>query len=488
MLHILRVSNRLADQSHRFNIEVGTPPQSFQVLPSFQAQNSWVPIVDECVKISADPAKCGTSRGVQPFAQRSSAGFQTNVSSTWEAIGLYELGLERDRGITGNGLSGFDTVELSNTTLDHFPITAYASPGYWIGQLGLSTIPLNFSETINSASLLVTLKKEQSIPSLAYGYQAGASYRQTRVPGSLVLGGYDRSRATTPLTVDINIDLSRALTVGLQDILVTNSFNGTLSMITTEPILAPIDSSIAELWLPRSVCDRFEAAFGLEYDEKSGRYAVSDVTKDRLRRQNPTLTFTVGTNTLTGGNTTTIQFPYAAFDLQASFPIFANTTNYFPIRRADNESQYAIGRVFLQEVYIGVDYEQGIFNVSAAHWNETDADIVTVPASDAAPSVIPGTVTDGKSRSAGGAIAGIVIGSIAAVAVLAGLGWFVHRRKHRGRYSQSLASADREKMDAGEVTGGEVYELPAKHGHSQLHEAERIAELDRHEVVLELAS
>jgi hypothetical protein len=87
MLHILRVSNRLADQSHRFNIEVGTPPQSFQVLPSFQAQNSWVPIVDECVKISADPAKCGTSRGVQPFAQRSSAGKPLDCTSlAWKEI------------------------------------------------------------------------------------------------------------------------------------------------------------------------------------------------------------------------------------------------------------------------------------------------------------------------------------------------------------------------------------------------------------------
>lgn len=252
-------------------------------------------------------------------------------------------------------------------------------------------VPLNFSETINSASMLGTLKDKEITPSLAYGYQAGTSYRGTRVPGSLVLGGYDKSRMTTPLTFDINADLSRPLTVGLQDILVIDTFNGTLSMITTEPVLAPLDSSITELWLPRSVCDRFEDAFGLEYDEQSGRYALSDSTRDRLRQQKPTLTFTIGTNTLIGGNTTIIQLPYAAFDLRASFPIFANATNYFPIRRADNESQYAIGRVFLQEAFIGVDYEQGIFNVSAARWNETSADIVTVPAGDSL-TEIPGPV------------------------------------------------------------------------------------------------
>ncbi|OAG06092.1 acid protease [Paraphaeosphaeria sporulosa] len=482
-----------------FNIDVGTPPQSFRVLPSFQVQNVWLPIADECIKISADAEKCGVSRGAQPFAQRTSAGFHTNVSSTWEAIGLYELGLERDRGISGNGMSGFDTFRVSNTTLDRFPVTAYASPGFWLGQLGLSTVPLNFSETINSASLLVNLKDKGVIPSLTYGYQAGASYRETRVPGSLVLGGYDKSRATTPLTININADLSQALTVGLQDILVTNSFNGTLSMITTEPILAPLDSSITELWLPRSVCDRFEDAFGLEYDTNSGRYALSDATRNQLRQQKPTLTFTIGTNTLTGGNTTIIQFPYAAFDLQASFPIFANTTNYFPIRRADNESQYAIGRVFMQEAYIGVDYEQGIFNVSAARWNETDPNIVPLPAGDVQPSEVPRAGADGKSHLAGGAITGIVVGSIVAVAILVGLSWFVYKHKQRrsyGAYGGALVATSEEKTyprelqdtDTEEVAGGEVFELPAKHGHSQLHEVERIAELDRHEIIQELAS
>jgi hypothetical protein len=204
----------------------------------------------------------------------------------------------------------------------------------------LLPLPLNFSETIGAGFLLESPKSDAHIPSLAYGYQAGAPYRDVKVPGSLVLGGYDRSRASSSLTIDINADKSRALTVGLQDMVITNTLNGTLSVIKDEYILAPIDSSIAEIWLPRSVCDRFEIAFGLEFHEVSGRYVLADTTREGLLQLNLTFTFTIGINAETGGNTTVDQFPYAAFDLQASYPIFVDATNYFPIRRADNESQY----------------------------------------------------------------------------------------------------------------------------------------------------
>ncbi|KAI4605557.1 hypothetical protein J4E83_010550 [Alternaria metachromatica] len=341
-----------------FLVHVGSPPQTFNVLPATQAANIWLPIADECMRLQNGSASCGNSRGVTPFQQRPSPGFQANMSSTWKTIGLYELGMGRIHEINGNGLQGFDSVELNDFTMEGQAITAYASPGFWIGQMGLSPLPLNFSETISSPSLMSALKDEGHIPSLSYGYQAGASYRKTRIPASLVLGGYDLSRSSEPLTVDINSDLSKALTVGLQDIIVTDSLNGTLSMVDNERILAPIDSSIPDMWLPKSVCDRFESAFGLEYHERSG-------------------------------------------------------------------SQYAIGRAFLQEAYIGVDFEAGTFNVSAAKWDDVKPEIVTISAHDAL-------------------------------------------------YSTP------------QLAGMAFHELPAKHGDSELWEAEMIPELGSNECAHEL--
>ncbi|KAI4670598.1 uncharacterized protein J4E79_000884 [Alternaria viburni] len=467
-----------------FLVQVGTPPQTFNVLPATQAQNVWLPIADECVRLQGGSASCGSSRGAAPFQQSPSPGFQANMSSTWEAIGLYELGMGRIHGITGNGLHGFDSVALYNFTLEHLAVTAYASPGFWIGQMGLSPLPLNFSETISSPSLISALKSDGHIPSLTYGYQAGAPYRKTKIPASLVLGGYDLARASEPLTIDINTDMSRALTVGLQDIIVTDSLNGTLSLVDNERILAPIDSSIPEIWLPKSVCDRFESVFGLEYHERSGKYVLRDSARDRLRGLNPTLTFTIGTNAVTGGNTTLIQLPYAAFDLQAGYPIFANATNYFPIRRADNESQYAIGRAFLQEAYIGVDFENGIFNVSAARWDDGEADIVTILAADRDSEVARGQgISDG-------AIAGIVVGCVAAIVLCILCAWFFVWKPRRMRKQSTVLVEEKGAHDAldpaPELTSVTFHELPAKHGDSELEDIVTIPELGREEHVHEL--
>jgi hypothetical protein len=305
----------------------------------------------------------------------------------------------------------------------------------------------------------------------------------------LIFGGYDLARSSEPLTVDINIaDMARALTVGLQDIVVTSTLNGTLSMVDNERILAPIDSSIPEIWLPKSVCDRFESAFGLEYHDQSDRYVLTDSARDRLRELDPTLTFTIGTNTVVGGNTTTIELPYAAFDLQAGYPIFANATNYFPIRRADNDSQYAIGRAFLQEAYIGVDFESGIFNVSAARWNDSKPDIVTISGGD------HGVASVRRNGMSGAAIAGIVVGCVTAMLFCILCTWFLVLRPRRRRIQNSALGGVDEKValdvphSSLELTDAAFYELPAKHGHSELREVKMVPELENQEHVHELPS
>jgi hypothetical protein len=473
-----------------FSIQVGTPPQMFEVFPSFQSQNIWLPINEECMRLQPDPGLCGSSRGVAPFQQSTSPGFQPNMSSSWQAIGLYELGLEKIHGITGNGFVGFDDVLINNVTLDSFPVTAYASPGFWVGQMGLLPSPINYSSTVGSPSFLATLKDGGHIPSLAYGYQAGASYRGTKVPASLVLGGYDASRASKPLTVNINTDLTSALTVALHDIVATGTLNGTLSLINNERILAPLDSSVPELWLPKSVCDRFESVFGLEYHEASGRYVLTDAKRDRLRQLNPTVTMTIGSDASISGNTTVIQLPYAAFDLQAGFPIFANDTNYFPIRRSDNESQYAIGRAFLQEAYVGVDFETGIFNVSAARWDNLNPEIIPIPSMD-------GNARNENARGLPvGAIAGIVVGCVVAIALLAVWIWWVVRKRKRGKTGEETVNkVANEKTRCEGVAPIEleslvprVSELPGKQGKSELYESRMVPELGSQDCIYEMSA
>lgn len=90
---------------------------------------------------------------------------------------------------------------------------------------------------------------------------------------------------------------------------------------------------------------------GLTFDNRTERYLVNDTTHTKLLQLNPSITFKLSVNA-TGGTTLNLNFPYAAFDLQASYPIYSNRTNYFPLRRAFNDSQYTLGRTFLQEAYV----------------------------------------------------------------------------------------------------------------------------------------
>jgi hypothetical protein len=90
------------------------------------------------------------------------------------------------------------------------------------------------------------------------------------------------------------------------------------------------------------------SSLGLNLDNATGRHLLNTTIHTQLLSLNPTPAFKLGNSTY-GGATTNIVFLYAAFDLQVNYPICPNGTNYFPIRRAENEGQFVLGRVFLQE-------------------------------------------------------------------------------------------------------------------------------------------
>ena len=142
-------------------------------------QQTWVPVPDGCASsLVGNITDCGDSRGVWPFENKDSNGFQSNQSSTWETIGIYNLFLEEHLGIGGRGLYGYDSVGLgmSGNMTEHQVVAGIATPNFWLGSLGLGANYTNFSEEEQPSSLLRTLKDSGSIPSLSYGYTAGAPY------------------------------------------------------------------------------------------------------------------------------------------------------------------------------------------------------------------------------------------------------------------------------------------------------------------------
>ena len=215
-----------------------------------------------------------------------------------------------------------------------------------------------------------------------------------------------------------------------------------------------------EIWLPQTVADNFATALGLTYDENTDRYLINDTMHTQLKSLNPQITFILGNTAYNNGNNTNLVLPYAAFDQQIGWPIYNTTQNYFPIRRAANDSQYTIGRVFLQETYLVVDYQRQNFTIGQALFSDTmpAADIVTIHPL-------------GSSSSSGistGAIAGIAAGGALLLAIAGFLFWFLRKRRranHLGTAELDSKESNGRKNDDpkyDEIVGGAA-ELSAPH-------------------------
>jgi hypothetical protein len=114
------------------------------------------------------------------------------------------------------------------------------------------------------------------------------------------------------------------------------------------PIYAFIESTDPNFWLPQEACLAFEKAFGISVDNSTGLYLINSTHYTDLKTANPTVTFSLA-NSIDGGETVNIQLPFNSFALSASYPFTANDTIYFPLKKAVNETQYTLGRTFLQE-------------------------------------------------------------------------------------------------------------------------------------------
>ncbi|KAK5110652.1 hypothetical protein LTR62_005692 [Meristemomyces frigidus] len=440
-----------------FTIGVGTPPQNFRILPSTAGQETWLPNPQGCT--TADPSNsgyCGYLRGSLPYNGVNSSGFANNDSSSWSLIGLYTLDAqEADLGYTGNGLYGFDTVALNGTSeamdLSRQVVASVPDLDYWLGYFGLGPKPINFT-TFNAPlpNYMSTLISSNRLPSLSWGYTAGAYYRD-KASASLTLGGYDMNRfQPSNLTFLMNADNSRPLQVAVQKVIAENTLGGTGVNLWPTATYHFIDSTLPHIWLPNEACDAFVQNFGLTYDNTTDLFLINDTMRQRWLAAKPTVTFVLGNSTTagTGFPTQNIVLPYAAFDLQASYPFYQQATNYFPIRRAANTSQHTIGRVFLQEAYLIADHERNNFTLAQTSFDNLDSQYLVAiqkPSINGTSGTSP--TQDKKSSSlGGGAIGGIVVGAIVALALIVLGIWFVIRRNKKIKH-EPVPTSDPERPD-----------------------------------------
>ena len=297
-------------------VQVGTPAQVSRVIVSTAGYETWVVVDQGCPPEYGAFRTCAFNRGNI---------FSVENTTSWVNIGLHELSLAQNLGYEGNGLFGYETVELGYPTsggprLQKQVVAGIAAPDFWLGQFGLNPAPSNFT-TLNDPqpSFLWSLVNQSVIPSTTWGYTAGAEYRQNKVQGSLTLGGYDAARFDSKnITFPFYDDVARNFVVQLRAITYSSAGLSTTTSSTTlmsNSISMSIDSTIPYIYLPRDVCDRFATEFGLVWNATSEIYTLDDTAHSRLQSSKPTFTFTLAN---TAGQILDIKLPYDAFDRTAS--------------------------------------------------------------------------------------------------------------------------------------------------------------------------
>lgn len=475
-----------------FAIQVGKTAQNVRVFPSTASTTTWV--VENVGCPSDAPSNCEDSRG---------GVFNKNTSLTWVPNSIFEIGIEENLGFDVFGDFGFDTVTLGwlgsgGPTVEHSIVAGIGDTTLtWLGVLGLNPRPTNFSTFVNNpqVSFIQALRNQNTIPSVSWSYTAGASYRMyhlrakialilslmsgfNKVFGSLVIGGYDTSRFTySNMTFPFYEDISRDLLVGIQKI----TSDATTIPLLSDGVFAFIDSTIPYIYLPLETCQEFEKAFGLTWNSTRELYLVNSTLHSSLLKTNPNITFTLGT-TASGGDTVDIILPYAAFDLNVSWPYVSDTSYYYPLKRATNSTQYTLGRAFLQEAYLIADYERSNFSVFPCKWEaNAQSTIVAIPSINETTTsnntTTPATPHSAKSSISVGLIVGIVIGALVVIAIAAFLIWYFRRRLCCGKPSEldadetartAAAATIPQVQPLKSVPGGEldsttIHELPSHH-------------------------
>ena len=419
-------------------MDVGSPWQSIRVLPSTSGNAIWPVLTEGCTP--QDPLDCGERRG---------SIFKPNESTTWTQIGLYELVIPEEDALdySGNSSFGIDNVKFGFPKDDlpsvtHQVVEGIATKDFYLGVVGLSPNAINITSYNDpNASLLTNLKDQDKIPSRSWAYTAGAAYRQPMAYGSLTLGGYDKSRfAPNNLSVSFSQDDIRDLQVGLQHI----SVNEMAVPLPSNSIYVFLDSLVPDLWLPVPACHTFETMYGLEYNSSLDRYFINETMHSQLIAHNPNVTFTIGQEA-TGGETINITMQYGSFDLvyKGKHDI-GDGSRYFPLRRAQNYTQFTLGRAFFQDAYVVADYERGNFSVSQ----------VVFPNASTSPDIVPIYPPSEEKQIvrhnplSTGAIVGVVIAFIVLLTLVTVTWWWFKKRAARDKAGKIMVERNQQSKES----------------------------------------
>ena len=164
-------------------LRLGTPEQFTRVFVSTNSQQTWAINPLACTYNETDSAGNDVVKFDTTCYEDRGRTFNLSASSTWNQQGYYQLWLEKSLNLSGNGLYGNDTVGLGQPgeegpTLHNQTIGTLITDNFWLGYFGIDPKPTNFSTFADpTPSYMTNLFTSKQIPSVSWGYTAGAQYR-----------------------------------------------------------------------------------------------------------------------------------------------------------------------------------------------------------------------------------------------------------------------------------------------------------------------
>ncbi|KAI5204907.1 hypothetical protein AUEXF2481DRAFT_4990 [Aureobasidium subglaciale EXF-2481] len=322
------------------------------------------------------------------------------------------------------------------------------------------------------------MKNVSAVSSVSYGLHVGSP--SLSLDPSLVMGGYDRSRCltdpvtthnTTFILVDVSIGSAGSgwpfvdLYSGMGN-LSENSQSGFLER--SVQILA--NPGVPYLYLPQQTCDSIAKYLPVTYNQDLGLYIWNqdlDSSNSRYKELIETSTYlSFNIQDESTQEDKQLHVPFALLTLELDYPITNNKTRYFPCRpyTPRDGQPYHLGRAFLQAALLAQNWETNTTWLSQAPGpnatassrpviiQQGDTTIAVMPNAPAWLSTWDGTLrqsnwnqvlgngTTGSTLAesdtiSGGTIAGIVIGALAGIAIIAAaILFYVRRRRAKAGY------------------------------------------------------
>jgi hypothetical protein len=379
-----------------------------------------------------------------------------------------------------------------------------------VGMAGLGGNPL-----AASYNPILSLYSDNKIQSNSFGLHIGSA--QLDYPGSLVLGGFDRGRVIGPV---LSFDAHSAL--GLLDITIgveagRSPFNGfsykdslleaPASAHLTQPMQAYLKPEYPYLYLPQLTIENLAANLPIKFSDQAGFWLwdTQDPAFKDIVSGPGYLGFVFPSQ---GGNTAneTIKVPFRLLNLtlETSVSGLDSDVPYFPVMevKIDQDTGYPalLGRAFMQAAFWGTNWNNNVSWLAQAPGPGAGGAGLGLDPVDLANSVSTLDVLSGdnlfNSSWAGhwtvlahegdtpppnnggglsaGAIAGIVIGAVALLAIIGIIAFFMIRKKKRNAKTPTETTAAGFHDDK----PGPVYAHYADPNQSQYQQPAQVNELD----------